>query len=331
MPEGRLGGAIGALTGGFGIGTALGLGLGGVIAGLVSWRLIFALGGAAIIVGMVLVALFVPPSPRGGEAGLDLAGGALFGGSLAALLLAMTEGVSLGWTSGTVIGLFIAAFALMAGWVVRELRTESPLIDLRIFGSPVVLLTNLATITLGYALFGIYFLIPQLVESPGAHHGLSTGAVGAGLFLVPAAIGQLVAGPLSGVIGRRLPTKWVFTGGMLLTSAGAALLAAWHEEPWQIAPEMLVLGLGMGFGVSAAGSLVTRAVSEKDTGISNAVNSVLRRVGGGIGGQVGAALLAAFTASGGPAQIAFVAAFAASAALCLLGAGFAVFVPERAG
>lgn len=331
FPTRRLGAAIGGLTGGFGIGTALGLGLGGIIAGLASWQFIFVFGGAATLAGMVLIALLVPPSPEGAGSGLDLTGGVLFGGSLAALLLAMTEGVSLGWTSGIVIGLFAAAFVLIAGWTVRELRAESPLIDLRIFRAPAVLLPNLATITLGYALFGIYFLVPQLAKAPGAHHAFTAGAAGAGLFLVPGSIGQLIAGPLSGVIGRRIPTKWIFACGLLLTSAGAALLAVRHEESWQLASEMFVLGLGVGFGVSAAGSLVTRAVSQEDTGISNALNSVLRRVGGGIGSQVGAALLATFTASGTPAQIAFVAAFAASAALCLLGAGCAAFVPEQAG
>lgn len=325
LPADRLVTAIGALTGGFGIGTALGLGLGGLIAGFASWRLIFAVGGVAIFAGMALVALFVPPSSRRGREGrLDVAGGVLFGGSLAALLLALTEGVSLGWTSGVVVGLFVLACALLAGWVVRELRTENPLIDLHVFGAPAVLRTNLATMTLGYALFGSYFLIPQLVES--AH-----GAAGAGLFLVPGALGQLAAGPLSGAIGRRLRSKWTFAGGMLLAAAGTALLAVWHEEPWQIGPEMFLLGFGMGFGVSSGGNLVTRAVSVRDTGISNALNSVLRRVGGGIGGQVGAVLLATFTTSGGPAQVAFAVAFAVSAVLCLLGAGLAALIPEGRG
>lgn len=119
---------------------------------------------------------------------------------------------------------------------------------------------------------------------------------------MPGALGQLAAGPLSGAIGRRLRSKWTFAGGMLL--------AVWHEEPWRIGPEMFLFGFGMGFGVSSGGNLVTRAVSVRDTGISNALNSVLRRVGGGIGGQVGAALLAGFTTSGGPAQVAFAVAFA---------------------
>ena len=74
------------------------------------------------------------------------------------------------------------------------------------------------------------------------------------------------------------------------------------------------------FGISASGTLVTGAVREQDTGISNSFNSVLRRVGGGIGGQVGAALLASFAVADGiPREGAFVVAFAISA----------VFIPQE--
>lgn len=340
LPEERLGFAIGLLTGGFGIGTALGLGAGGFIAEWLSWRFIFIIGGVCVLAGIALVAVFIPASPRTGAAKLDLPGGLLFGGSLAALLLALTEGVNLGWDSGPVIALFAGAVVLMGLWIFRELRVESPLIDLRILGMPAVALTNLATLALGYLLFGTFFLLPHLIEAPAhvpdhvverLHYGFGVGAAASGLYLVPAAVGQLLGGPLSGLVEGRFSPKWPFAFGMVLATTGAAWLAAMHEHPWQVLLGMLVIGLGMGFGIGTSGTLITRSVGERDTGISNAINSALRRVGGGIGGQVGAALLTTLTFAGTsvPRENAFVAAFAVAAVLSLLGALCAVLVPKK--
>jgi MFS family permease len=206
---------------------------------------------------------------------------------------------------------------------------------------PTVLLTNLATLALGYLLFGVYFLVPHFVEAPEnapadvagrLHYGFAASAAEAGLYLLPAAIGQLIGGPLSGVIERRWSPKWPFAGGMALGALGAFALALWHDQPWQVAISMLVLGFGSGLGIGMGGTLVTQSVSEQDTGISNALNTTLRRVGGGIGGQIGAALLATVTVTGTqvPREGAFIIAFAVTALLSALATGCAVFIPRQA-
>jgi predicted MFS family arabinose efflux permease len=118
---------------------------------------------------------------------------------------------------------------------------------------------------------------------------------------------------------------------MTLGALGAFGLAFWHNQPWQVVISMLILGFGVGLGIGMGGTLVTQSVSEQDTGVSNALNTTLRRVGGGIGGQIGAALLATITIAGTqtPRESAFIIAFAVTALLCLLGAGCAVFIPRQ--
>jgi MFS family permease len=205
---------------------------------------------------------------------------------------------------------------------------------------PAVLLTNLATLALGYLLFGVYFLVPHFVETPHnapagiagqLHYGFAASAAEAGLYLLPAAIGQLVGGPLSGVIEQRWSPKWPFVGGMALGALGAFGLAFWHDQSWQVVLSMLILGFGVGLGIGIGGTLVTQSVSKQDTGVSNALNTTLRRVGGGVGVQIGAALLAAITVAGTqtPQESAFIIAFTVTALLCLLGAGCAIFIPRQ--
>lgn len=332
FPAERVGGAIGLLTGAFGIGSAAGLGLGGVIAADLSWRAIFAVGAGTILLGAVLVEALVPRSPYRAQSRLDAPGAALLGGALAALLVALTEGERWGWGSAPVIALLVASAALFAvlGW--RERRVSEPIADLSVLRRAPVLFTNLASLVLGYVLFGVFFLVPSLAESsPGrVGYGLGVGAIGAGLLLLPSGVGQLLGGPVSGMVGRRRGgPKLSFVVGMALTTAGAASLAAWHGRWWEVAIALFVLGWGFGLAMGPAGALIAQSVSATESGVATALNSVVRRVGGGVGAQVGGALLAAVTVGGGaaPSEHAFVIAFWVSAGVALGGTLCALAVP----
>lgn len=305
--------AIGVLTGTFGLGTAAGFGVGGAIVQLLGWRWVFAAGAVAVAVGIALVATAVPRSKERTEAGLDLPGTALLAGGLALVLVALTEGVPLGWGSPWVIGGLAAGLALLAAWLAHDLRTAEPLLDLRVLGRRTVLLANLATMGLGFALFASFFLVPYVVQ--GAH---GPGALRAGLYLLPAALGQLVGGPLAPRLARVVPDKWVYALGLLLAAAAAAGLALAHSGGVLLVVWALMLGLGAGLAIGIASDLVAEAVDPGDTGIATSLNSVLRRLGGGIGGQVAAALLAA---AGAGFAAAFWTAAGAGALGALLAAG----------
>lgn len=338
LPAEWVGSAIGSLTGGFGVGTALGFGLGGLIAVTLSWRFVFAVGALPVAAAVIVVAVLVPPSAEVRTGRLDLAGGAILGGSLGAFLLGLTLGPQTGWATWYVVVLFAAAVLFFAQWINHELRASEPFVTLEVLRARPVLLTNLATLTIGYALFGVFFLVPHLVEAGGGQMrlGFESGAVTAGLILVPAAVGQLVGGPLAGAVQRRYAPKWPFTVGMVVAAGGMGSLALWHAHPWQLATAALFIGFGVGLAIGSSSTLVTQAVPERDTGISTTFNSTLRRVGGGVGSQVGAALLASLTVGGagtptGPGAVgAFVVAFAVAAGLSLIGACLAACVPRVA-
>ena len=144
--------------------------------------------------------------------------------------------------------------------------------------------------------------------------------------------GILFAGPIAGLIGRRIGSKWPLAAGMALVAAAAGSLAAWHDEPWEILAAMPVLGVGVGFAFAAMATLITEAVRPTETGVATGMNTVMRTVGGVIGGQMGAALLAAHKIPGtnAPSVVGFEIAFAVSAVAALVGAGVAVLVtPPR--
>jgi EmrB/QacA subfamily drug resistance transporter len=329
FPSAEIDVGMGWLTGAFGLGGALGLGLGGLIVEAMSWRVVFVLGALVVVAALALVRALVPRSPVLSGGRLDMPGAVLLALGIGALLIALTEAEEWGWGSARTLGLLAASAVVTALWVARELRTPEPLVDLRALADRPVFLANLATFLLGYVLFGMLFLVPHLVEArPGGGYGFGASAVASGLYLLPSALGQVVAGPLSGVVARRYGTTIPFTGGMLLAAGCAGVLAVWHDEPWQVAGGVLLLGLGLGFAIGPAAAIVAQGVRATETGVATALNSVTRRVGGAIGGQVAAALLAAITVGGGgrAAEGAFVAGFAACAAVALVGTVCALLV-----
>ena len=326
LPRGRVGVGIGLLTGAFGIGTTLGFAVSGAIVELASWRWVFGAGALAVLLALLPLPWTVPRSTTRAVGRLDLAGGGLLTGGVALLLVALTEGVPLGWGSWPVIVLFAGGLVGLAAWVVHDLRAPEPLIDLGILAHRPVLLTNLATLALGYALFAFYLLIPYLLAG-GHGSGFDVGPLATGLYLLPTAVGQLLAGAASGFIAARMGRKATFTCGMALTAATGAWLALLHSTPWEVLIGMAGLGLGNGLAIGVASALITDRAPATQTGIATALNSVVRRVGGGVGSQISAAVLAsAAVASGTPAMSTFAVAFWICAAVALAGTGLAAFI-----
>ncbi len=328
---------IGLLSAVFGVGGGLGLVLSGVLVDNVSWRWIFVVGAAAIGVAMVLVHRFVPESPVRSQSRVDVPGAILFSTMLTTFLLALSEGEGWGWTSPAVLVLF--ALALLSGiaWVVLELNVDEPLIDMRVLGDRPVLLTNVTALIAGFAMFASFTLVPGFVQAPGdlpdaiasrLGYGFAATATTTGLYLLPGSLLMLFAGPLAGILGRRVGSKWPLAIGMVLIMAGAGALAAFHDEPWEIVASMACLSAGVGFSYAAMAALITEAVAVTETGVATGINTVMRTVGGVMGAQIGAAILSTETLAGTavPKEGAYVSAFVLSAVAAGFAAVIAMFV-----
>ena len=320
---------IGLLSAVFGVGGGLGVVLSGVIIDNVSWRWLFLGGALPVAAAVVLVHRFVPESPVKSPSRVDVPGAALFSGGLVCLLLALTEGESWGWTSARILGLAAGAVILLVGWVVVELRTPHPMVEIRMLTNRPVLMTNLTALIAGFAMFTSFVLVPAFVEAPATRgYGFGASATEAGLYLLPSSLAMLFAGPVAGLLGRRWGSKWPLAIGMVLIGVGVLVLAEWHDEPWQIVVAMIALGIGVAFAFAAMAALITESVRPTETGVATGMNTVMRTVGGVVGGQIGAVLLTAYTIGDTeiPAEEAFVDAFRLSAAAGLIGAVVAIFI-----
>ncbi len=332
FPADRVPVGIGLISAVFGIGGGFGIVFSGLIVDNLSWRWLFIFGAIPVAIAAVLVHRYVPESPIRTPSRVDFVGAALLSGGLVCLLLALTEGESWGWTSARIGGLFVGSAVFLATWVGAELVVPEPLVDMHVFVQRQVLFTNICALIAGFAMFGTFVLIPNFVESPPSYgYGFSASATKAGLYLLPSSVTLLFAGPLAGLFGKRTGFKWILAAGMLLVAIAAALLAAWHDRPWQILVSMAILGVGVGFAFAAMATLITAAVRPSETGIATGMNTVMRTIGGVIGGQIGAAILTAhvLARTGAPGVRGYDVAFSIAAVVAVIGAVVAVLVTSR--
>ena len=192
--------------------------------------------------------------------------------------------------------------------------------------------TNLAALVLGFGMFASFVLVPEFVELPrSTGFGFGASVTQAGLFLVPATLGMLLAGPISGRLSSTVGSRVPLILGALFSCLGFALLTVAHSEHWEVYGAMLVMGIGIGFAFSSMANLIVESVPASQTGVATGMNTIVRTIGGAIGSQVSAAIVAAtLAANGEPTERGFTIAFAAAAIALVIGVVVALLVPKPA-
>jgi len=340
FPPQRVGVAMGLVSAVLGVGGGLGIVASGLILDHASWRWLFVVSALIVAIALVLVWRFVPESPVKHPSRLDLPGALLLSGGLVCLLVALTEGKSLGWASTPIIGLFTGSVVLLAAWGRVELRVSQPMVDMRMLARRPVLSTNLTALLSGFALYMTWVILPGFYQFPSglphnigerAGYGFGTSVTVAGLWILPTSLSIVIAGPAAGLLGRRYGSRLPLFAGMLLMALGFAGIALWHDAAWKPAVAFILCGVGVGFAFAVMPKLIVDAVHVSETGVATGMNNVVRTVGGVVGAQVGAVLLAAHTLSGTsiPAESGFVVAFWVSVVGSLVGAAAAALVSSR--
>ncbi|GAA3889615.1 MFS transporter [Leifsonia kafniensis] len=310
LPREKVGPAVAAMSASMGVGGAIGLPVSALIAQNADWHVLFWAAAGLGVVSLVLVATILPESPVRTPSRFDFVGALGLAAGLIALLLPITKGASWGWTSPLTLGLFAAAALILVLWGILELRLASPLVDLRVSARPRVLFTNLASIAVGVAMYGMSLSFPQLLMAPtSTGYGLGLTMVQAGLAMAPGGIVMMLLSPVSARLTARRGPKTTLIIGAVVIGAGYVLAFFLIDAVWQIVAASMVIGAGIGLAYAAMPALIMGAVPPTETGAANGLNALMRSVGTSVSAAVMGMILANMTMSFGSVTVPSLAGF----------------------
>ncbi len=303
--------AIGIWAATAGLGVALGPVVGGFLLDHFWWGSIFIVNVPLTALALVAGVRLIPESRDPVARRIDWPGAALSVAGLVALVWAIIEAPSEGWTAAPVLAAGALGAAALTAFVVRQRRIAEPLLDVRLFNNPRFTAASSTIMVLFFALFGFLFLSTQYLQfvlgySPSA----------AGVRVLPYAGAMIVCAPLSARLVASLGTKRVATAGMLLFAAGLAVAASISTSSGygRLAVAFLLMGAGMGLAGAPATESIMGSLPPERANIGSAVNDTTRELGGALGvavvGSVASSLITGQLADGVPARDAFVHALA---------------------
>jgi EmrB/QacA subfamily drug resistance transporter len=272
--------AIGVWAATAGLGVALGPVLGGLLLGHFWWGSIFIVNVPLTAIAVLAGRRLIPESldPLAGR--IDWPGAALSGVGLVALVWAVIEGPSRGWTSSPVLGAGALAAVTLAAFVGWQRRAEEPLLDVRLFQDPRFTAASSTIGVLFLALFGFLFLSTQYLQFV-----LGYGPSAAGVRVLPYAGAMILSALAASPLVVRFGTKGVVTTGMVLFATGLAIAATVTTGTGygRLAIALVLLGVGMGLAGAPATESIMRSLPPARANIGSAVNDTTRELGGALG------------------------------------------------
>jgi predicted MFS family arabinose efflux permease len=265
---------------------------------------------------------FIPESPVRVPGRVNWLAALLMTAGLSAMLLAVSETTVWGWGSAKSIGLFLGGAIVTVCWIAVEVRSSSPLVDMTMMRIRGVWTTNLAAFLLGAGMYASFIVFPQFAQLPkSTGFGFGASVVVSGLYLLPSTIGMTLLGIYAGRISARFGSRAALLAGTAFTTASFALLSLMHSHPYDLLVAAGLLGIGIGLAFAALGNLIVQAVSAHQTGVASGMNTVMRTLGGALGGQLSATFIAGNTSNGQPTVTGFTETFAMATGfliVCLL-------------
>jgi MFS family permease len=311
--------AVGALSAVIATGSGLGVVLAGPVVATLGMRWLFWLPLAVTVATTLAAWRWVPASPVRSPGRVNWAATSLLSGWLVALLLAVSQAPTWGWTSPRTLGLLALAATGIAAWTAVELRSTNPLIDMRMLRLPAVWPTNTVALLFGAAMFATWAFLPQLIQSPT---GFGASASEAGLLMLPMLVTMFMAGLLSARIPLSPRSQLAVAAGMSAVSNAGLALA--HTQRWELATWSAVLGISVGLAFAAMTTLVVHAVPANQTGTASGTNANLRTMGGSIGAAVMSSIVTAT-----PGNTGYTNGFTMFAVVSVVAIGAALLVPTR--
>jgi EmrB/QacA subfamily drug resistance transporter len=266
-------GVYGAVIGGA---VAIGPLIGGAITSAWGWRWIFFVN---VPIGVIAIAVTFAQIARSKDERarrVDWAGFVTFSGSLFTLVFALVRGNDLGWGSTTTVSLLVASAVLMTAFLVNELHTADPMLDLGLFRIPAFVGISVVAFAIASSIFAMFLYLTLYIQDD-----LGFGPLPAGIKFLPLTLLAFAVAPFAGRLTVRVPSRYLLAIGMLLITGGMlAMATTTPQSAWTVLlPGFILCGIGVGIVNPVLASGAISVVQPQHSGMASGANNTFRQVG----------------------------------------------------
>jgi EmrB/QacA subfamily drug resistance transporter len=259
-----------------GLAVAIGPLVGGMLTSWLSWRWIFLVN---IPIGVVAVLLAVTQlressDPQHGK--LDPVGLVTLTSGLFCLILALIEGNSHGWSSGLIIGLFVASAVLITTFISSQVVQPSSMVDLTLFRRPAFVGAQVTAFAISSTLFAMFLYLTLYLQDVLRLSPLQTG-----VRFLPLSLVSFVAAPVAGRLSARVPIRLLLGSGLALVALSLWLMSGitLHSGWTTLLPGFIVGGIGIGLVNAPLATTAVSTVRQERAGMASGLNNTFRQLG----------------------------------------------------
>ena len=275
-----------------GAGGAAGVLLGGVLTDGLGWEWVLWVNVPVALIALALTpGLIAETRAESATRHFDALGAVSVTAGLSVLVYALVDATDAGWGSVQTLGLLALSAALIAAFVVIELRSKAPLMPLGIFRNRTLTGANVVGLLVGASLFSMFFFITLYMQQV-----LDYSAIDAGLAYLPLSIMIIVSAGVASQLVTRVGFKPVLAIGMGLI----AIALAWFSQvsvdggfATDILGPSVIAAAGLGFAFVTTTIAAVSGVRDQESGLASGLINTSQQ----IGGALGLAVLATFATS----------------------------------
>jgi EmrB/QacA subfamily drug resistance transporter len=264
-----------------GSGGAAGVLFGGLLTEYAGWEWVLFVNVPIGLAVAFFATRILPESKIDGPRHFDAAGAVTVTAGLSLLVYALVDTVNAGWGSTQTIGLIALSLLLLAGFLVIESRSKSPLVSFGIFRNRTLTGANVVGLLVAMSLFSMFFFVSLYMQNV-----LGYDALKAGLAYLPLAFGIIVSAGLASVLVTRIGFKPTLIAGLLLTAGGLiwfGQVSVDGEYLSDILPASLLAAFGLGLAFVPMTIAAVSGVSGREAGLASGLINTSQQVGGALG------------------------------------------------
>ncbi|MBO0767432.1 MAG: DHA2 family efflux MFS transporter permease subunit [Solirubrobacterales bacterium] len=262
--------------------------LGGWLVSDVSWRWIFFINAPVGVFALILSWFVLKPDVGQANERLDIIDLLLASPGVALLIYGLAESNPGGFAQAKVLIPMAIGVVLLVGFVWHALRSEQPLIDLRLFADRVFSTSSIALALMIISVFGSLLLLPYYLQEARFESALNSG-----LLMIPQGVGSMLMMPVAGVLSDRTGSGKISPVGIALIGISVLWLTGVGANTpfWQVEIDLFVNGLGLGLAMMPIFTGAIQTIKETQAARASALLNIIQQAGASVGTAVLSVLL----------------------------------------